>query len=182
MAVFLNVIVGLPRDSPTTSSILDKFDGCLSSFQRAMLPVFAWAVAASRAGTKIVFANVGPSLDGCFERDDFGVRARFDLVEYFRIKCAGEGDAVANAGETDLWAAIMAKLEPKMWLRGKYELWFTLGFMNEAWEGLVGYLVTDRRKIKKTLHLIPDNVFQVLGDKALPPQGLRECLRANIAA
>jgi hypothetical protein len=179
---FLGIVVGLANDSPVKAALLAKFGESLAQFQRVMLPVLAWAVASRIRGAKIVFANVGPSLDCCIALEDFQPREKYDLVEFFQGKCIDDHELSATKAEVSHWIEILTRMEPKTWLRGKYELWFVIKFMNETWEGLAGQLLTDRRKIEKAFHLSADNVFAVLGDKLAPPLGLSEFLQKNIAA
>ena len=171
--VVLDVVVGLTNDSAAKTALLEKFEESLSAFQCAMLPVFAWSVASRLKGAKLVLGNVGPNLDSCFEIDDFRPREKCDLVEHFRGTCCADAGLSANEHEIAHWVGVLGTTEPKVWLRGKYELWFTLRFLNEVWEGLVGELITDRRKIKKGFNLHQDNVFSVCWEtKSLRRLGL----------
>lgn len=186
--IFLNVVVGLPDTHPTREAILKEFEESLSEFQGILLPVFAWAIASRCKGMKIVFDNVGPDLSSCLEYEGFRIKEKQDICEFFRGRCRGgrsessDEDSLVNDSEVTQWKDALRSRDPKTWVRGKYELWFTLRFMNRVWAELRGQLVTDRRKVKTTLNLSPDNIFITLGDKLSPPAGLAEFLRKNIAA
>ncbi len=177
--VLLREYILLPEDDPKIEEIVTEFRKCASDFYAHIMPLMAWAIERRRAGEQVIFANIGGSLSKCFCFDGLDVKPLPQCHSIFRAEC---GHAV-DASDAAIVSGVIDELqrrEPKTWVRGKFEMWVFLNFVNTVWNNLRGYPISVRKRVKKTIHLSADNIFSILAGKVALPKGLLEFLGSNL--
>lgn len=138
LKVLLREYILLPEDDPKNDEILAEFGKCLSEFYDHILPLMAWAIERRRAGEEVIFGNIGASLSKCFCFDGVKVIPVSECHSIFRSECGHANDVSDPAIVSDVVSELRLR-EPKTWVRGKFEMWFFVNFVNTVWDNLKGY-------------------------------------------
>jgi hypothetical protein len=177
LRVLLRDYILLPADNPKNDEILAEFGTCLSEFYDDIRPLMAWAIERRRAGTEVVFGNLG-SLKKCFCFDGLRAKPLSACHTIFRSECGHAIDASDAATVLSVIDELRLR-EPKSWVRGKFEMWVFLNFVNTIWDNLKGYPIS-KKKVKKTINITVDNIFGILCDKIDFPESLLKFLESNL--
>jgi hypothetical protein len=163
-------------------SIVREFLSELNNLEQHLRPLFAAVVSFRRRGGKVNFANLGDSLSCIFDMDGLSARPKPNCHKDFYTKCGLDSTPPIPAGEIHAVDVELASLDPKIWVRGKFHMWFLVEFIDRSWENLSGSAVTERKKVRKTISINPKNAFALFSNAASKPAGLTEFLAGNIAA
>ena len=155
--------------------ILPQFDRQLKAFYRAVLPVMAWVVVVRRTGRRPVLTdvNLGDFLtwseSGVARRK--GARILRSLGRVTKIEPRhGEWKQVRQTCRE------LRRLEPKRYVRGKFEAWFLLGFTRQLLEELSAMARESGGSISVSAQLSDSNFVQLLVRAVPIPQPLASFL------
>ncbi len=127
-------LIRIPTADPEFEAIRSRYVSSYARFVRSIRPLMGWCVATKQAGGKPNLNNA--NLAKLF---DFRECGRVDrspgFLDQFRRQTVA-GEAGANWRAVRGWCARFALEDAKLWIRGKYELWFfetvLLKLINEA--------------------------------------------------
>ena len=83
-----------------------------------------------------------------------------------------------NCGRSHLLTYQVADLEPKKYIRGKFELWYLISFLRALSNSLTAKDQHKRAVIK--VQLTHENALEILGGKVPSPSSLNEFLDDNL--
>lgn len=176
----LEQLIFLPDDGDDYRNILTRFRDGFEGLAMDLRPLFAEIVLLRRKNVVVSFSDFGDSLTPCFVLEDTEARSLPNWGDTFRSRCKYDTKTLLPADIQSMEALLSTKPHHE-WLRGKFALWFFIHFIELLWVGLVGKYINDKKKIKKTLDLRPDNVFVAMQGKHPQPRGLNEFLAAYIS-
>jgi hypothetical protein len=123
--------VRLRRVALDLSLIIPEFEVQLAEFYKIMRPVMCWIIAMRRRGARIILGNIHPG--------DFVAWTSLQIdrkegvkPEYF-LKQAMQTPSISG-----VWRDVrrmcrdLGQMEPKRYIRGKFEAWFLVGFIKQT--------------------------------------------------
>ena len=173
--------IKLPVSHPLYKPSLRRVIKGLDELGKLLLPAFSWVIERRRAKVKVIFGSIGPGLSGCFNIVDLkpipnGVKP----LRFFMDKCLEEPDCSKQA-DVRLAQAELKALPRKRWLRGKFELWYFVSACNQIWTELVKQPISAKKRVKKTMNIDQENIFALLANKILMPDGLGQFIESCIS-
>lgn len=182
----LQEICGLAELAPQeVDDILRVFEEELHRFHAEVTPIIGWYVCCRRKLLR-------PCMDNIRMKDVFGVtRARLtvrtpedceSLTEYCEQICKVTLD---GNGRNDVEAEsqrLASSGPPKTYIRGKYEIWFLVEFVNGVYEECVDLFASVKRRPKRHVQLGTGNAAEIIGPRANVPDSLATFLGATCGA
>lgn len=162
-----------------------KFETELARFHGFMLPVTAWIIYVQRNGQKI-------------DENHINLAAFFSLADDLTLQCSHETDYMGMVGVLDghckvvtpaellpgidVVKAELSALPPKRYVRGKFELWFFVQFVNKLTSLLRQTLSGAGQPLSVNVRLQfgQANALIVLGPRLPIPPSLETFLQRNI--
>jgi hypothetical protein len=159
----------------------DKFRQELKKFYEYITPLMAWIIALRRKPNE-----KQPVLGEVKLKEFYSFDENLILTKSTAVTLSGEISVLANTcgidpsvvSQSELEAVIqeLASVEPKKFVRGKYELWFFIKFLDKLRE----LLEEPRPKVVNvTLQISESTAIQILGGRFYSLASLEEFLRTN---
>lgn len=128
-------ILGLPDLEPACDQIQTHYEQALRQFHSMAIHCMAWILAARRRGDSLHLNGLDTA--SIFRLDpDLFAQMKLSLVELYSYleRVTGANAPTPSIAEAIVNSVVdeLRSLDPKRWLRGKQELWFTLTFLNAA--------------------------------------------------
>jgi hypothetical protein len=146
--------------------LLPEFDLQLKAFHRAILPLMAWVVTMRRTGRHPVLNDISPGDFLAFRDSRVARRGRVRILRHL------ERVAQVNFHPGE-WRQVrqtfreLHRLQPKRYVRGKFEAWFLLGFIRKTEESLRVMAQESGGAVSVSVQLTDSNFIQLLV-RALP--------------
>jgi Protein of unknown function (DUF4435) len=166
---YLADYVKIRRVEVTPELLTQEFDRQLKVFYRIVTPVMAWIIVMRRAGHRVVLADV--DMGEVCKLSDSGTarRRRKGLLSYLQ--------RVSQTPESrNVWRSIrrtsheLRQIEPKRYVRGKFEAWWFVEFVKRTTEKLVEVAKEEGGSVSVSVPLNKSNYIQVLA-AAIPAPG-----------
>jgi hypothetical protein len=166
---------GMNRVDALFGKILNDYRDGFEQFTRCMIALSAWIIAMREQGKKPNLNNV--NLGSVFELvPSARVKRKVGGFNRFR-RSAGLGGESVSPREIARWIRALRHVEPKRWVRGKYDLWF---FRTYLFLLLSSYhSPTCNWRIPSPLR--EDRIFEALGGRVAPPASLEAFLAGALA-
>jgi hypothetical protein len=160
--------------------IAREFNAQHASFIKAVIPLAIVHVAAKCRGLAPNMNNVtlGKYID--VNADGVSRRRQRSLHDYLRD--IGIQAAALDRSSLHVARCLVRQLEAKVYVRGKFELWFLLVFLNLKWATLAKIGGDGRRRMRKTLNLLLQNIFTIFRGRMPEPASLTSFLQRLAAA
>jgi hypothetical protein len=173
-----DVVAGLYRDAIRITNVrfqiepvLDHFDQQLARFHRLAMPIMAWIVTLRRAGLRPNLGNVDPGK--LLElTDDCSIRIRPSRRLEYLMRVSGVpsvGEVFRRVRHT---CTELKRIQPKRFLRGKFELWFLVQFWKKLIKHLRGLSIEAGGRLDVKIALEEANSVAVLVEKIVVPRSL----------
>lgn len=143
-------------------------------FARFMRRYAAAAICARRDGISVNLNNV--NLGKAFHFSDACELSERDCVAVELSKMSGLACGIIPVENIKIQMRALKIDEYKKWMRGKYELWIFIGFINRIWHALIGEPATGTRRIEKSFDLTESNIFRLLSGRVRYPHELLDYL------
>ncbi|HLP90257.1 MAG TPA: DUF4435 domain-containing protein [Nostocaceae cyanobacterium] len=174
-----------------SDSIINLFLEELKKVQLLLIPIIAWIICIKRNGGKPNLNNI--RFESIFQIDDFHLTlCKIKNGKYStRLKYL---ESVFNVSTPpNLWVQILNEARklrkifnndnPKIYVRGKYELWFFIQFLNKLEKRIRDvinlYIPPDGKKkpsFKVTTKINKENAIEILGPRVICPTSLKDFL------
>lgn len=177
----LSLIMGtfqFPYDSDRieTSFFTDLYNREITKFYTLFLPIAAWMVSAKRRGKNPNLGNVKLSSIFSFS-DDMEIKVSSNMTDIYKIleECckiqSSVDDIVIQQTIEEL-----ETLNPKNYVRGKYELWFFIKFVDKLIAAL-----EKSENLKVKTRISESTALSFLGPRAKTPASLVEFIHHNLS-
>ena len=171
-----------------------KFESELKRFYSLMAIISAWVIYCRKNNYKINLSDIDMSKIFHIGHDFIinkkkppGYKTCFDYI------CSATKTAFFNLEEIKSIASTITSLNPKYFIRGKYELWFMYAFCKATIEVTIPELNAEIKKYNKsnlkklpkskiTVSITLDNLMQILGPRTKIPPKLNLFLTENFQA
>jgi len=176
-------LLNLP-DSIDTNKILEKFRIELERFYEQVLPITAWIIYLRRCKLRPNINNINLSHFFRFN-DDLTLEIDLDIKQTNGSSilermcevttppgCQPEIESIVNE---------LANLDPKLYVRGKFEIWFFVKFVGKLVKLLQGTTNTIGKRIKVRTQINEDNAVEILGPRLQIPSSLEKFLQENLS-
>lgn len=178
-----NEIFHIPNATMNISNTQIKFLEELERFYEFILPVAAWIVCLRRSG-------LNPDLNNINLARFFYINNNLTLEKQREIifedgidildQMCGVTTPVVCRLDSSSVAKELADLNPKMYVRGKFELWFFVKFIQRLIEALHLALSEMGENVRVRTPINEGNAIEVLGPRLQIPLSLEEFLRRNL--
>ena len=173
-------MLGLPDLEPACDQIQAHYEQALARFQSAAIHCMAWVVAARRRGDALHLNGLDTGAIFKVDDDLLGQMkiSLADLYAYLE-KVTGKNAPTPAVAGTAVDAVVdeLRPLDPKTWLRGKQEIWFTVAFLNAASSAIKAKGVRAGSRVQLTL----GNALAVLSGLCDPPPALESFLTTTLS-
>jgi hypothetical protein len=158
--------------------VVERFVVELSRFQRLVRPMMAWTICVRRKGLEVALQNL--KLSELFSFDtDLRIRRKTAVIPYLREKTGVPNTPL-------LWADVRAvtrslkPLDPKRYVRGKFETWFLVEFIKAAIGQLHEAAKLAGGGMEVPVRVERSNAIALLAPYALMPSSLDAFLSAHL--
>ena len=178
-----NELFHFPKAMISIKSTQSKFRLELEHFYNVFLPLMAWIISLRRSGLKPNLNNINLS-NIFFINDDLSLEKRgeasnIDEIEILEKMC-GVTTTQECRSNIDSIAQELANLVPKMYIRGKFEMWFFVKF-TEKLTRMLQRAISDRGgKMGVKTQITEGNAIEVLGPRLQIPLSLEKFLHQNM--
>lgn len=178
--ILLSDIAGMPRSQPDFQAVMRSLVESRRAFFSALRPIVAWVICARIDELKINLNNA--DLSKVLNRSSAGKYIRKgNGFAYFRKQVGAEHYRPRSGLYKAVWYA-MDCCDDKLWMRGKYELWFFRFEMRSLITGLMMKKTPHGRKIKLPQALANNSMFELLSARVSKPQSVVEFLNNRLGA
>jgi hypothetical protein len=118
-----------------------EFTRQLEEFRRLILPIMGWIVTKRRAGNRPNLNDINPGEFLCFSASRIAKRDGIKALDYLE-KVTQAQHRPGEWGQIRRTCRELRRLEPKRYVRGKFDAWFLLGFIRQTLE-ILGEIVRD---------------------------------------
>lgn len=179
--VILKDFCGFSDGDAEMPVILAALEAGRKYYQSHMLTALAWALACREAGEHPNFANVQLQKMYTVSADGKIVR-RANAFKAFRKACIGGGASPPLAGVRK-WVRRFKAMDPGVWIRGKFELWF----FETLTVSVVGAAVATakargKKRVRVPATLIQKQTFDMLGGRLTPANSVDIYIERQLAA
>jgi hypothetical protein len=158
--------------------VIERFVTELARFHTLAMPIMAWAICVRRKGLPVALQNL--KLSELFSFDaDLRIRRKTGVIPYLTKK-TGVPDTPL------LWADIRAvfrslkPLDPRRYIRGKFESWFLVEFIKAAINHLHDAATAAGGDIEVPVRVEQSNAIALLAPYAILPQSLDAFLATHL--
>lgn len=176
----MSEIIFIDEESQAYADAISQFTKGLQNLSVALRPLFAEVIELRRRNVEVVLNNFGSSLAKCFLLDDLELVPQPNWQDVFRDVAKYSKEDCDRAAVAICYREISG-LDNRSWLRGKFAMWYFLEFVEQLWANLVGMMINEKKKVKKTLTLSAENVFAIMQNRHPWPAGLDAYLAANVS-
>lgn len=170
-------ILHLSNEPETINMLIDKFQKEITEFYIANRYISAWIIYMMREGNKTNIKNV--NLNSVFSiNDDLELKSigRERTIQHFERSCGlSTPDDFGTQSEDNIKE--IEKYDEKMYVRGKFELYFFVIFIR----AITNQLKNDKKR-KDTIrtHIDLENAIDILGPRVQIPESLEKFLKKNL--
>lgn len=169
-----------PFDREELGTIIQLFNDKLAEFHIFMLPITAFILASKQSGNRPNLGNIKVS-QLCTIDDDYRLSCKSlgDSFSMLTVRC---GVVTQNEFQADGHPIVTAlnAIEPKKYIRGKFELEFFVAFVNRLILNLKGTQDQRNVNIKVRVNVSAENAVEVLGPRVNIPISLQTFLQRNL--
>jgi hypothetical protein len=171
--------VKLRRVEVDLDVVLGEFDQQLARFHRMIIPIMAWVVLMRRAGNKVMLAGV--NLSELLAIGDSGVMRRpgSELVPYL-LRVTQTPDPGPVWRDVRRTCRELRRLDPKRYVRGKFEAWWFIQFARKIVEDLIKIAGEECGSVSVQAQLHENSYIQLLCRVAPRPASLEAFLRFHL--
>ena len=158
--------------------VVERFATELSRFQRLVTPIMAWTICVRRRGLPVALQNL--NLGEMFLFDpNLRIRRRKGIVPYLTKRTGVPNDPHFWA---DLRAVIrsLKNLDPKTFVRGKFETWFLVQFSRAAIEQVKAAAIAADGDLEVPIRVEVSNLVPLLAAYASLPPSLETFLASHL--
>ncbi len=161
---------GMSKADAAYTRIVEGYRKGFILFAQRIISISAWIISMRAQGRKVNLNNV--NLGNVFEiTSTIGIRKKRGGFNCFR-KEVGLPDADVPFAELVHWIKTLRSIEPKRWIRGKYDLWFFRSYLL----ALISKHHSRSCKWKIPGPLREDRMFEALGGRVPSPKSLEKFL------
>jgi Protein of unknown function (DUF4435) len=167
------------RNDARLGELLRSYSSGHQRFVRIMRPLMAWSLSAREQGLEPKLSLAPLAKFVRLEDRETVRRIRKGFVD-FRGCCELSQTRVC-VGRVKEWARRLSNEPLRVWLRGKYDLWFFIEWIKRSWAWLER--VRKQRGEQRRIHQIQTSSLQMIRELAasLPcPESLAQFLRSNL--
>lgn len=162
------------------AKIEERFFAELQNYYAWALFLASWIILMRRNGEKPVLRNINLSkICSVNENMSFSGSDIIDTQKYVERVCSVTTPKNFES-EINLIINEINKNEPKKYVRGKFELWFFVKFVNKLYLVIRSQL-TKGESIKMRTQINEENAIEVLGPRTRIPESLKLFLENNIS-
>lgn len=160
------------------SKYLLKFRSCHKKFNIAIKQVMGWVIHERKNNNRLILQNLNMDKVVSFTQR-FEVRRKKNGLKYFAGNC-GLHYSAQKAKDVKKVIQGLNKLKPKKYIRGKFEMWFFVKFINKV-SNIVkkGTNKYKRAKIRQSINL--NNAVEILASRCPYPNLLTNFLDYNLS-
>ena len=169
-------------------TVLGHFRRCISYFHDKAAGIMAWGVCMMKAGNRPNLNNIATDQIFTFSRK-WRLRRRVPLHGGWRVSLQKHLENVTNAraprpSRSGLCSVLrqFRTMNPKEYIRGKYEISFFRAFIDHLWANLSDIRRSFAKRPKRNVELGRTNMVQILGPRATAPGSLMAFLSHNFNA
>lgn len=178
--ILLEDVVRLSRADPEFLRVLSDLEVAFSEFYNRVRSLSAWIIAAKEAGCGPNLKNTN-GLTGIMAIGQKGIPLLTKVgFQSFRRKVLGnnQGPPIKT---TLAWARRLTPQSHKLWVRGKYDVWFfQKALLSVLEESSARRKAAGGRALRVPAALREGRVFDILGGRVLPPVSLRSFLEGKL--
>lgn len=183
LEIVLVDLANIKKNSDKYEYIFNSYLFQFESFAHTMRSFMSWVLCMREAGNKLNLNNI--NLTNVFSfKDDGTVSRKEGAFQKFR-RCVTVDNAEIDITRYRYWHNYLKNIEPKLWIRGKYDLWF----FEKTLSCLIGRLRKEHKenpvqtgKIVVPACLKSNSSIEVICGKIEPPQSLANFLDVALAA
>lgn len=171
-------IFQLNSNDARLNNFADAFKICKNNFNKLMTPIMGWIAHYREDGKDVFLKEV--SMDKVFSfNSNYIISYEKDYLKYLTEKTK-IGSDTATSKQLKKMNARLRKKTPKKYIRGKFELWFFVKFVNTVL-GVVSKKTAGHKRAKQGLHINLHNAIMLLSAKIQYPKSLGEFLDYNLS-
>ena len=180
-------IYKLAQNDPRVVQVLQQFQQGHKIFIQLIRPMMAWGIVQKKQETKLALAENRPEkglnlnnakLNKVFELDsDLKPFKKQNGFENLKKAAAFNHQLNVESFKNELKK--ISVLEPKKYVRGKFELWYLISFLT-----LLSKMLTTKNQPKRAVikvQLTYENAIEILGGKVPYPKLLNDFLDENFS-
>lgn len=156
--------------------VKQKFDSELHHFYQVLTPIMAWILFLKRKNEKPNVNNI--NLSKLITIDE-GLNIIFPVTDLYQelekvcgVKTPCEYQKVANELEKEL-----GRLAPKTFIRGKFEIWFFIKFID-----CLSGILPEKGSCKIHTQIGEETAIEILGPRTIIPNSLQNFLKQNLGS
>lgn len=151
----------------------------LAQFYTWSLFLSAWIIYVRRNGEKPVLQNIKMS-KVCKINDHMKFEGEENKKTQTYVEKVCSISALSGFGkELKTLLGEISRYEPKRYVRGKFELWFFVKFINQLYE-VTRKQLSKGESLKMRTQISEENAIEILGPRTKIPESLKAFLKANI--
>lgn len=178
--VILIDLVGMSHADPTYSQAVSAISRARVNFEKLIRPMMAWCLASKEAMEKPNFNNV--DLAKVFSVNHNGdVSLKPQAFQKFRRSICRH--SAVSRRDMLRWGRTIAHESPKIWLRGKYELWLFESILLLVLKEIVKIRKSHSQRVPRIPSALRErNLFDVVGGRVRAPASFTGFLEERLAA
>lgn len=176
--ILLCDIGGATRSQPEFETAMRGFARAAGTFCNSIKPIMAWVIAARKDKIKVNLNNV--ELSDVFIRDKKGLWRRKECAFEVFSRQVGAADYLPECSLYKLTLRNLSKSDERLWLRGKYALWFFTKELQFQFAQLSGKKSGHGKKIKIPRTLAQNAIFETLSARVRRPDSLTAFLDLHL--
>ncbi|MCD8413646.1 DUF4435 domain-containing protein [Tenacibaculum finnmarkense] len=172
-------------DTDTIKGIVKTFKEQHKVFCKQMLILTSWIIYHRSKKNNIPLSKV--NLSHIFSFDEDLKITRIDkpqgmkLYSYLNSKTGNTDNSESWKEIKSIFKKIKVIRKDKIHLRGKFEVWFLIAFVNELMENVNATKSKGQQKLKMNINLSKSNAVEILGSRLDVPKELKKFVKFNIA-
>lgn len=168
--------IGLSTEQPEYKKAFAITNSAMKFFAREMRPLMAWSIRERQENQKVILSNTESILSKMFVWKHLVLNKKPGFGSTFMQFCCGH-KRMRNRRQVEQLYQRMPLADAESWLRGKLQLWAFLEVCNRIWSAQNGKSISSRKKVRKSYHLTPDNIFSIVASKIPTPPALVSFVR-----
>jgi hypothetical protein len=162
------------------AATLDKFQRELQEFYKNFLPIIAWIIHLRRRGYHPNINNLS-LIQICSFTDDLILEMKdpSEITDIMERRCGVKTLPDFQMTISSISAELLS-LEPKKYIRGKFELWFFVKFIEKLVHVLQESVKGSGGTLRVSTQIGEGNAVEILGPRANIPTSLDKFLRNNL--
>lgn len=172
-------ILHLPNQDGQFEIVRAKFIAELRKFYEIFQPIMCWIIYTMRCNLKPNFNNINVTKLLIFD-DQLELNILPDNILAELEKCCGINTPENFENEVGEIKREIEKHDPKMYVRGKFELWFLVKFVEKLIPIIRNCYQNEGEKIKVVTVITEENAIEILGPRIPIPQTLSSFLSSHL--